>query len=234
LLTNRGMSPHPPLTESFALLGATLLLGASGSLHCALMCGPLACAAQGASSDSRERRRAAVAYHLARFAGYAVIGGLFGGVGRAVGATLAVSTRPVLPWLVAGLLVASVLDLGKLLARVPPIPGVTKILRWGGRARARLTGPRRAALFGAMTPLLPCGLLYGLYASALASGGVVSGAALGGAFALGAVPVLAALQLHAGLVARITRPRWVRGMVALSAAAVLVYRALQPAAGSCH
>jgi len=228
------MSPHTLATDGWAVLGATLLLGASGSLHCALMCGPLACAAQGASTNPRERRRAAIAYHLARFAGYAVVGGLFGGIGRAVGATLAVSTRPVLPWLVAGLLVASVLDLGKLLARVPPIPGVTKILRWGGMARARLTGPRRAALFGAMTPLLPCGLLYGLYASALASGGVVSGAAIGGAFALGAVPALAALQLHAGLVARVTRPRWVRGVVALSAAAVLIYRAMLPAQHACH
>jgi sulfite exporter TauE/SafE len=216
----------------FALLGATLLLGASGSLHCALMCGPLACAAQGACGTTRDRRRAAIAYHLARFGGYALVGGLFGGLGRVVGATLAVSTRPVLPWVIAGLLIASVLDLGKLLARVPPIPGLTNILRWGAAARARLTGSRRAALFGAMTPLLPCGLLYGLYASAMASGGVVSGAAIGAAFALGAIPALAAMQLNAGLVARLTRPRWVRGMVALSAAAILVYRAVQPA--PCH
>jgi hypothetical protein len=90
---------------------------------------------------------------------------------------------------------------------------------------------------GAVTPLLPCGLLYGVFAAALAAGSFGGGALLLGAFALGGLPALFGAQLQLGLWGR--RPRaadfLLRRALPLMAAAVLVYRAAG-AAGTprCH
>jgi sulfite exporter TauE/SafE len=100
----------------------------------------------------------------------------------------------------------------------------------------------RAGMFGAATALLPCGLLYGIAATAAASGKVVDGAMLLGAFALGTVPALVFLQIQAGALLRRLSPRrllWAQRGVALVAAGALIWRGLQGSAGeggapSCH
>lgn len=88
-------------------------------------------------------------------------------------------------------------------------------------------------MMGALTPLLPCGLLYGLYASALAAGSAARGAQLMGLFALGAIPALVAAQLQARWLSRLTaESEWVlRRGLPLVAAGVLAWRALN--AGHC-
>ena len=68
-------------------LGA-LTVGLTGSVHCLLMCGPLACAGLPAVPGP-ERRRAVLAYQGARVAAYALVGGALGALGGGVTRSLA-------------------------------------------------------------------------------------------------------------------------------------------------
>lgn len=200
---------------------SALVAGATGSLHCALMCGPLACA--GLPASGPERRAAAINWHLGRIVAYSFVGLLLGALGRGVSEGLMVSVQPVLPWVMAAGLVITALDLAK---HARPIPGVAAISRGLARAGATMQPATRGFLLGAATPFLPCGLLYGLFLAAIATGTPWGGAAVLGAFSLGALPALGAVQLGAQVS---TSPRLAvvaRRVVPLVAAVVLVVRAL--------
>jgi len=200
-------------------LGA-LVAGLSGSLHCVLMCGPLACAA------GTRSRRAALAWQGARLLSYAALGAVLGATGSAAVGTFAEGARPVLPWLMAAGLVATALELPK---RLAPLPGVRTVSAWVVKASAGFAPEARAGAMGAVTPLLPCGLVYGISLAALASGSALGGFAVMGAFALGGAPALAAAQL--GLAGRGGRiGLFARRAVPLAAAAVLVWRVLKTGA----
>lgn len=177
---------EPTLQTSllFAAFAGALTLGVTGSLHCLAMCGPLACAAGGG--------RAGWLYQLGRLLSYGLVGTLLGGVGGAASLVLATNLRPYVPWVMAAALVATALDLFK---RVPAIPGLARAASAISRLGAGFSPPVRAAAIGAATPLLPCGLSYGVYATALTTGSALGGAAVGLGFALGAVPLLVGAQL---------------------------------------
>jgi sulfite exporter TauE/SafE len=137
----------------------------------------------------------------------------------------------------AAALVASALEVGKRL-RPLPLPGLAHVARAVSRWGAKFSFAGRAGAMGAVTPLLPCGLLYGVFAAALASGSFGGGALVLGAFALGGLPALLGAQLQAGLWRN--RPRiasfLLQRAMPLAAAAVLVYRAVGSAGGQpgCH
>jgi sulfite exporter TauE/SafE len=203
---------EPMLATAGAL--SALVAGVTGSLHCALMCGPLACASRGSP----------ISWHVGRITAYAFVGLLLGALGRGVSSGLMVSVQPVLPWVMAAGLVITALDLAK---HARPIPGVAWISSALVRAGARVQPTTRSFLAGAATPFLPCGLLYGLFLAAIATGTPWGGAAVMGSFALGAVPALAALQLGAKKLSLSPRLTLVaRRVVPLAAAVVLVVRAL--------
>ncbi len=225
------------LTPSPAVLAGALgalTVGVTGSVHCLLMCGPLACAGL-PGVPGPERRKAVLAYQGARVAAYALVGGALGALGGGVTGVLAVSTRPYLPWVMAAALVASALEVGK---RLRPLPGLSQVVRGVSRWGAKFSFTGRAGAMGAVTPLLPCGLLYGVFAAALASGSFGGGALVLGAFALGGLPALLGAQLQAGLWKN--RPRiaafLLQRAMPLVAAAVLIYRAVGTAGGEpkCH
>jgi sulfite exporter TauE/SafE len=80
---------------------------------------------------------------------------------------------------------------------------------------------------GALTPFLPCGLLYGMFLAAIATGTPLGGALVMLAFSLGAVPALAAVQFGTSRVGQRPRVALVaRRVVPLVAAGVLIVRAL--------
>ncbi|MFT3710335.1 MAG: sulfite exporter TauE/SafE family protein [Archangium sp.] len=203
----------------FLFVAATTaaVTGATGSVHCALMCGPLACASMGQHRGAS----AVIGWQLGRLFSYVLLGAAFGALGRGVSSVFLESVTPVLPWVMAiGLVIAS-LDVGKRLRALPfARRGASTIVAKANQQQSPLA---RSFLFGVATPLLPCGLLYGLFLAAMASGGALEGAVLLGAFALGAMPALLGAQL--GL-AKLNLPPWVRRVVPLAAAAVLIVRAL--------
>jgi len=228
------LGQHAATRVMVAGTASALVVGLTGSVHCLLMCGPLACAGL-PGVKGPEKWRAVLAYQSARVGAYALMGGLLGALGGGVTQALAVSTRPYLPWVMAAALVASALELGK---RLRPLPGLSHVAGAITQANAKFSLLSRAGAMGAVTPLLPCGLLYGVYAAALASSSFAGGALLMGAFALGGLPALLGAQLQTGLWQR--QPRLatfvLKRAVPLVAAAVLLYRAVGVGAGqpSCH
>ncbi len=207
--------------DGLVLAGATsaAVAGATGSLHCALMCGPLACASLGQGP-----RATLLTWHLGRTLAYAAVGALIGAVGHTLSGLFTVQLEPWLTGLMALGLVITALDLAK---RVPPIPGLGRLSRGLGRL-SKGRGPFvRALLLGAATPFLPCGLLAGIFLAALATDSSVGGAAVLGAFSLGAIPALVAVQLGARSLDRWPVPALIlRRAVPLVAATVLLVRAV--------
>lgn len=197
---------------------AALITGATGSLHCALMCGPLACA--GGTS-----RAGVIGWQLGRISSYVLVGAALGAIGRGVSVLLVSEAQRVMPWVMAAGLILTAFDLTR---RVPPIPGLKRVTSFfAARATSQQSPGARGFLFGVLTPLLPCGLLYGLFLAAIATGDALEGAGLLGAFGLGALPALLAVQLGASRLSLSPRVSFVvRRLVPVAAAAVLIVRAL--------
>jgi hypothetical protein len=203
-------------------VSGALVAGVTGSLHCGLMCGPLACAPLPPAGPAR--RCAALAWHVGRTTAYLLVGALLGASGAGAARVLALSAQAWLPWVMAAGLVVTALDLGRRLKPLPGVGAISRMLaRWG--ARRSLLG--RAFTLGAATPFLPCGLLYGIFLAALATGSAAGGAVVLGAFSLGAVPVLAAVQVGARAFGQWTWASTVlRRAIPLAAAVLLIVRAL--------
>jgi len=118
--------------------------------------------------------------------------------------------------------------------RLPALPGLSRVARLLTGLGSRLSPLARAALRGAATPFLPCGLLYGAFVVAIGTGSAFAGAAVMFAFALGALPALALVQVGAPrLAARGPARPFFRRAVPLVAAALVAWRAAG-AAPHCH
>ncbi|HVP59729.1 MAG TPA: sulfite exporter TauE/SafE family protein [Myxococcaceae bacterium] len=218
-----------PLLLSTA--AAAAVVGFSSSLHCFLMCGPLACAAA-----THEPRRLApvLGYQLGRLGAYGLVGGLLGALGGGATALLRTSLLPVAPWILVATLLVAALDLG---SRLPAVPGLAQTMRRVARWTQNLPRAARAIALGALTPLLPCGLLYGVFAASLAAGSFGAGALALSAFGAGAVPALLVSQLPAGALLRGQGPaaRMARRVIPALAAVVVAARALfWSGAAVCH
>lgn len=204
--------------------GTAFVAGLVTSLHCAGMCGPLACALMPAARDDSDPQTVSTVYHLARLTGYTLLGALAGGVGRWPLTLLSQDALRYLPWLLVLFFLAVALRFDQRLPRVA----------WLGRAygwlAARLRGRSRlrsAAALGFATPLLPCGPLYFLISLALISGSATHGAETLLAFGLGTVPLLWLAQTNYHWLRMKLGPVWlarVQTVLALAVAAVLVWR----------
>jgi uncharacterized protein len=174
---------------------AAFVAGLVTSLHCAGMCGPLACMLAPAKDDRADPFTVATVYHGARLTGYTLLGALAGGLGRLPFDLAGGSAVSVLPWV----LVAFFLVVGfRLEKRLPRLAVLTR-LQWklqnALRGRSRL---RVAAVMGAATPILPCGPLYFLIAISAFAGSAVRGAEFMLAFGLGTAPLLWLVQANYG------------------------------------
>ena len=195
----------------------TFIFGSINSLHCAGMCGPLAACAPGGAG-------AAVAYHAARTTGYALMGALAGGLGRTLGSDGLTAPSAWISFALAASLLLFAAGAYRHLGRLPGLAGpVHRAVRWS----AARTVTARAATLGAVTPLLPCGLSWAMYAAAFLAGGPGEGALAMIGFALGSLPALAFAQLQfawlRGVLGPVGRARVQRGAM-LGAAAVLIWR----------
>lgn len=189
---------------------AAFLAGLATSLHCAGMCGPLACAV-GAKP---------VRYHTSRFIAYTLAGALCGAVGQSIVTLFQSSPLRVAPWAMALVLVALAFGLEK---RIPQPRWLAKLML---RARLREN-------LGFITPLLPCGPLWLMLGVAAISASAARGALLLAAFVAGTVPLFALFQSTF----RRLPPLWLaraQRALALVAAALLAWRAALPADACCH
>lgn len=174
------------MTTPETTVGA-LLIGLATSLHCAGMCGPIACGLGTLAKSEGERLAAASLYHGARMVSYGIIGAICGSIGKQPLERFFHSPAVLLPWIMvlALLLMATGLD--------QKIPRPRFLNRLTARARfkaSRYSAHGAATTMGLLTPFLPCGPLYAIFGLALLSGSAARGAEFTLAFGLGTVPLL--------------------------------------------
>jgi sulfite exporter TauE/SafE len=201
-------------------LALAFVAGLLGGVHCAGMCGGFVLVA--AAGGPR-----GWLFHAGRLAGYAALGAVAGFVGHGLdlgGAALGLHRLR--------FLVAAVLLLLFGLAFLGAVP--RRWLEPGAGAAVRLVSALRCRggqyawlLLGLPIGLLPCGLLYPMYALAAGSGSPARGALLLLAFGLGTVPLLGSVSLVFERLRVPARRRLLRGAgaVMLAMAAWMSWRA---------
>lgn len=200
------------------------LAGLVTSLHCAGMCGPLACGLMPVRGDGADGHTVATTYHLSRLTGYAALGALAGGIGQAPLTWVSQSALRWLPWVLVLFFVALALRWDRHLPKIAALGRVTWQVQAWMRGRSRLEA---AAALGLATPLLPCGPLYFLVALALLSGSLLRGVEVMLAFGLGTVPLLWLAQSQFHWVRQKLSPLWLnrtRVALALVTAATIGWR----------
>ena len=201
-----------------------LIAGLITSLHCAGMCGPLACALMPAKDDHSDPQTVSTVYHVTRLTGYMILGALAGGLGRMPLTWVSGSALRWLPWVLVLYFAAMAFRWDRFLPK-PAILG-----RFSLRLSAWIRGRPRtqaAAALGFATPLLPCGPLYFLLTLALLSGSAVRGAEFMLAFGLGTVPLLWLAQSRSVWIRARLNSLWlgrVRLALALVVAVVISWR----------
>lgn len=183
-------------------LAAALVAALGGSLHCAVMCGPLRLLSAGVKGAPWK-------YQLGRALAYGALGAAAGGLGF------------VLPWW--ALVALIVLGFALSVLRVEMFSGL--------RARLLRAGAASPFFLGLASGLLPCGLLHGWVAAAAASAHPLQGAALMLTLWLGSTPALelAPGLLRRPIAA--LRARHPRALTAVLLAAALVPLAMRIPAG---
>lgn len=204
---------------------AAFLTGLLGGAHCVGMCGGIVAAmslqAPGeASAGARRPALLHLAYNAGRVASYVSVGTLAGLLGSA--AFLSDSLFPLQRGLYVLAQVVLIL-LGLYLAGLNQ--SVLAIERLGGGLWRRvqpllgrllpIRGPGQALLAGAAWGWLPCGLVYSVLVSALASGGPGRGGLLMLAFGLGTLPNLLLMGWAAQSLRQFTRQVWLRRLAGL-------------------
>lgn len=220
--------PMAPRAEAGQSLAQLFVLGALTSVHCVAMCGGIMLANTAAPTTGGKSRsrgcdcdssrgitgpgvRAALAYNGGRMLGYALVGGLFGGLGSflayAAGVRVAV-------FFVAGALVV-VMGL-RMMGLSVPLPSLPKARVPRLSRLNRVPAALRPLGIGMLTAVMPCGALASMWMVAAASGSAVAGGAAMLAFAAGTVP----LMLGFSVAGHLMPASWSRYL--LRASAVLV------------
>jgi sulfite exporter TauE/SafE len=203
------------------------LAGLVTSLHCAGMCGPLACYIAPRPGSPSSFTTVASLYQIGRLFSYTLIGAAAGGLGMVALGWVDIyqhSLSRFLPWL----LVLFFLMVALRVDRFFPKPDFLTPLLTRARLRAqRLPQPVSGLLVGILTPLLPCGPLYAVFGLALMTQSPVRGAEFLLLFGLGTLPLLWAVQAAfsrwQGAISPVAISRIQRGL-ALAVAVILGLR----------
>lgn len=201
-------------------LFALFLVGLLGGTHCVGMCGGIVAAI----SMQLPGQGTHFSYHFAYNAGRILSYGTAGALAGAVGSTTLLLEQV---WPVQQVLYAlanlMLILLGLYLAGL--WQAVTRIEQLGGllwrqiqpfsKSLLPVRNPGQAFLLGALWGWLPCGLVYSVLITALASGNAISGAAAMLAFGLGTLPNLIAMGLFAQQLQALTKNIWVRRVAGL-------------------
>ncbi len=204
---------------------AAFLAGLVTSVHCVGMCGPLSCSwAISAKPGAHGFFRDTSLYHAGRIVAYGIVGALAGAVGYLPLTWFQHGPGIVLPWL----LVIAFTMVGMGLDQWLPKPRLFSAgLRRLQSLAFRLKSPVRAGLLGFLTPLLPCGPLYMMFALAMMNGSAFKGGEFAMAFGLGTLPLLWLAQTQIHWLGGRLQPGTMRKLqrsLALVAAVVMAYR----------
>jgi hypothetical protein len=199
------------------------LAGLLGGAHCVGMCGGIVAAMSFQSGGRKQPISFHLGYNLGRIASYTLAGALAGLIGSA--AFLSDTLLPVQTTLYILAQVILIL-MGLYLA------GLSRAVLWLEKAGSGLWN-RLQPLFGKLLPIrdfpgavvagavwgwLPCGLVYSVLVTALASGRAASGALLMLAFGLGTLPNLLAMGWAAEHLRRLAANRTIKLIAGLTVA----------------
>ena len=201
---------------------AVFFVGLLGGVHCLGMCGSLVGILTTQLPKGGARWPFHLAYNSGRVASYTLAGALAGSLGQA-GLLLrdVVPIQHLLFALSSLMLIALGLYLAGIWGFVRRIEGVGRVL-WQRiqpltRGLFPVTTPLRAFLLGTLWGWLPCGLVYSVLVTAMASGHAQSGALVMLAFGLGTLPNLLSIGLFWE-----SLKRWVQSPKVRLAAGLLV------------
>ncbi|MFW2331533.1 MAG: sulfite exporter TauE/SafE family protein [Nitrospinota bacterium] len=181
-----------PTVLTPAELTAAFMMGFVGGLHCVGMCGPIV--ALFSLKSEKQRVLGYISYHLARTTSYILLGIVFGLLGALITDAIPLLTAQKGLLIVAGaFMVFFALQIGgwvpdryNLLPLIS-IPG--SFLNRAAKGDSLLT----SAIIGLMNGFLPCGLVYGALALALATSSPISGGIIMALFGIGTIPALLAI-----------------------------------------
>lgn len=162
-------------------------MGFITSLHCAGMCGPIACSVSSLSRGEADRMVTMTLYHVSRLLSYSIIGFLFGMVGQKPLQLFFHSPAVILPWFIVVIL------LFHAFGWKVKIPKPLLLMRLTMRVRSKFSkmgAYASAAAAGFFTPLLPCTPLYLVFGAAALSASPMRGLEFALAFGMGTVPLL--------------------------------------------
>lgn len=177
------------------MMWAGFILGLFGSMHCLGMCGPIALALPLNRSSKFQALLGALTYNSGRVLTYAMLGLVFGQIGRAF------SLIGLQRWASIGagiLLLVYVLTTYLLKSTFSPFPSWTIGI---GRVKASLQKlfKRRSYTsllsIGLLNGLLPCGFVYFALVGAIGMGTAIEGAGYMALFGLGTAPLMLGTNL---------------------------------------
>lgn len=197
----------------FSLLTA-LLAGLLGGVHCVGMCGGIVAAFSLRADRSAPPFRMHLAYNLGRVLSYMLFGALAGALGASLKLADFVPTQMLLFVLAQVVMILLGLYLAGFNQWVLVFERAGGVLWRAVKPLFQKLLPVRsmpqAVLAGMAWGWLPCGLVYSILVSALASGSATSGAALMLAFGLGTLPNLLGMGLFARQIQPFMQNLWVR------------------------
>src|SRR5271168_1008130 len=176
--------------------GFAFALGMLGSLHCAVMCGPLMVALPAPPGGAARFITGRVLYQFGRVANYGFLGVMAGMIGRSM------FLLGLQRWLsiALGLAVLAGFFISKKIALSTPAVRLVARLKRAMSRQLQNRDFRSLILLGMLNGLLPCGLVYVALAGAVASGGVWAGIGYMAFFGLGTMPAMLGISLWGNLI----------------------------------
>lgn len=211
---------------------SVFLVGLLGGTHCVGMCGGIVGALSLQLPNQAPQWRFHLAYSSGRIASYVLVGAMAGAAGAS--SLLLSDLLPVKQglYLLANLLLIALgLYLAGLSSLVLRLEGagsaIWKRLQPYTRKLLPVRSVAQAVALGALWGWVPCGLVYSMLISAMASGSAVNGAAVMLAFGIGTLPNLLAMGYFARQLKEFMQNRGVRlaaGLLVAGFGVVGLYR----------
>lgn len=175
------------------MLLSALLLGLVSSLHCIVMCGPIALMLPVSRYSPEKKALQILTYHFGRLSSYAMIGCVFGILGRG--------------FYLAGIQQQLSIAAGILMILIAVVPekkfanyNFSKpVYHFISRAKSAMGNRLRNQSFGSLfiigllNGILPCAMVYAALFGAMATQGVFSGALYMAVFGLGTIPLMSSV-----------------------------------------
>jgi sulfite exporter TauE/SafE len=186
--------------KKFMVYISALTLGLLGSFHCVGMCGPIALAIPLKTDSWLARIFGGVLYNLGRAITYAVMGAVFGLLGRGL---VMSGFQQWVSIIMGAIMILSVITPSIYKNRFNADKGVFSFVGKLKMSLGKLFAQRSYGsllMIGLLNGLLPCGLVYFAIAGAIATGSSASGSLFMFIFGLGTLPMLLAISLLGNMI----------------------------------